>query len=304
MSDWTVVIFYRSVPRSSNGADMKASDMQRLTGEVAFITGGASGIGLAMAGALAREGMSIAIADIDEVRLDEAAALLRAESATVLPIRLDVRDPDAWVRAIDTTEARLGPLFLLCNNAGVGLGPAATDEIAPADWQWLLDINLGGVFLGVRAAVGRMKARGHGHIVNTSSILGLFPKAHHAAYIAAKFAVVGLSEALRAELAPHGIGVTVLLPGLVRTAQSASSRAQTAASAPDGGRPKPIGQAPKALGQVVVDAVRHNRLYAISHDEYRPVVEDRMRRLLAAFGTPPNKPEDILYLGHDSLNLS
>ena len=281
--------------------------MRRLDGEVAFITGGASGIGLAMAQSLATQGMRIAIADINESALAEAASTLSGRGTTVLPLVLDVRNADAWMDAVDAVEAQLGPIFLLCNNAGVGLASSSTEDVAPADWDWIIGINLGGAFLGVRALAGRMKARGRGHILNTSSILGLFPKAEHAAYVAAKFAVVGFSEALRAELAPHGVGVTVLMPGLVRTAQSANVRAsQKAASPTDQTRPKPTGIEPGAIGDLVVESVLRNRLYAISHAEYLPVVEDRLQRLLDAFrsASAKDESEDIFYLGSDSLKLA
>lgn len=283
------------------------ADMGRLEGEVCFITGGASGIGLAMAQSLATQGMRIAIADKDENALAKATFSLRARGAVVLPLVLDVRDADAWTDAVDTTETQLGPIFLLCNNAGVGLAPSPAEDIAPADWNRIIDINLGGVFLGVRALAGRMKRRGQGHIVNTSSILGLFPRADTAAYVASKFAVVGFSEALRAELAPYGVGVTILMPGLVRTEQSANARAsQKAASPTDRARPKPRGMGPDAIGALVVEAILRNRLYAISHAEYLPVVENRLQRLLDAFhsASARGESEDIFYLGGDSLSLA
>ncbi len=284
--------------------------MEKFAGKVAFITGGASGIGLAIAHALTMRGMHVALADINEAALHDAAAELRANRTTVLPLILDVQDAGAWERAIDEAETRLGPIFLLCNNAGVGLAAAPCEEVGLTEWNWLLGINLGGVFLGVRTVAGRMKARGQGHIINTSSILGLFPKANHAPYIAAKFAVVGFTEALRAELAPYCVGVTVLLPGLVRTAQSANARAPHHAASPAPALPpavaKPPGIEPDAVGDIIVDAILENRLYAITHPEYLPVVENRMERLIAAFRSSPAPAtaEEIMFLGHDSLNLS
>ena len=185
-------------------------------------------------------------------------------------------------------------------------GRPGCEQIGPVEWNWLLGINLGGVFLGVRTVAGRMKSRGRGHIVNTSSILGLFPKAYHAPYTAAKFAVVGFSEALRAELAPHGVGVTIFMPGLVRTAQSANARApeEVANSAVADAIAKPKGIEPEAVSDIVIGAILENRLYAITHPEYLPVVENRMKRLIEAFQSAPATGEDILFLAHDSLNLS
>ncbi|MDX3909574.1 MAG: SDR family oxidoreductase [Sphingobium sp.] len=282
--------------------------MTELKGEVALVTGGASGIGLALATALAKRGMRVAITDVNEAALQSSAETLRGTGADILSLVLDVQDADSWKRALNEAEAQWGPIFLLCNNAGVGLGAAPSEEVGLAEWNWLLGINLGGVFLGVRTVAAGMKARGRGHIVNTSSILGLFPKANNAPYTAAKFAVVGFSEALRAEMAPHGVGVTILMPGLVRTAQNANSRppqlvagATTAAAVE-----RPTGIEPDRVGDIVVEAVLKNRLYAITHPDYLPVVEDRMGRLIEAFRSSPAPVtgEDISFLGHDSLGLS
>ena len=146
--------------------------LAHLAGNVALVTGGASGIGLGMATAFAEAGMTLVLADIDEGQLATAAEGLRASGARVITARLDVRDRDGWAALVARVDAELGGVWLLCNNAGV----AAFDTLAemPAEaWDWLLGINLGGVFNGVHAVVPGMIARRTGHVVNTGSLGGL-----------------------------------------------------------------------------------------------------------------------------------
>ena len=284
--------------------------MLQLSGENAFISGGASGIGLAIAKALAREGVRIGIGDIDAAALERAAGELRARNATVHAVKLDVADPASWAAAVEVTEAVIGPVRILCNNAGVGPVRADTTDTPAQDWDWVLRINLGGVFLGTQAFGGRMKAAARGGaIVNTASILGLFPSAGFPAYVASKFAVVGLSEAMRIELAPHGISVAVLCPGFVRTPLRETSqrfRPSTAAGSPAPASDRPSAMEPDAIGAMVVEAIRDGRLYIFPHPEYRDVIEDRMARVLAGFGASaqPDYGEDVATLGGDSLGLS
>jgi NAD(P)-dependent dehydrogenase (short-subunit alcohol dehydrogenase family) len=283
--------------------------MKDLAGKVAFISGGASGIGLAIAHALAREGVRVAIGDIDRNALETAADGLRRAGAAVRAVALDVADPASWADAVAQTERALGHVQILCNNAGVGPARADVTEVPPADWAWALRINLDGVFHGTQAFVGRMKASGQGgHVVNTASILGLFPNGFHSAYVASKFAVVGLSEAMRIELKPIGIGVSVLCPGFVRTPlrQTSQRLRPSGAGLGDAAQQRPSAMEPEAIGSLVVEGIRGNRLYIFSHPEYRRVVEDRMNRILGAFGTSadPAYVEDVITLGGESLALS
>ncbi len=207
--------------------------MEMLAGKTALITGGASGIGLGMARAFVQAGLQVAIADINAAALEAATAALPGLGAAV---KLDVTLSAEWEHALDTVEAALGPVEILCNNAGVGQGRFADGrEITVAEmpeplWRMVLEINVTGTFLGARTVLPRMLARRQwGHIVNTASTGGLMAPAGIAAYCASKFAVVGLSESLRAELAPAGIGVSVLCPGGVRSNLFASSVAVRAA---------------------------------------------------------------------------
>lgn len=266
-----------------------------------------------MAEALAAEGALVVIADINRDALAGATETLMAKGANVSACTLDVRDPDSWREAVKKVEAEVGPIAILCNNAGVGSPSMPADDVSTEDWDRVVGINLGGIFQGVRSVVPLMKARGKGHVVNTSSMLGLCAKAGHAPYVASKFAVVGLSEVLRVELAPFGVGVSVLLPGLVRTGLAAAAAAlrtsqqvETAQGvSPAAGIAKPVGIDAAAVGRVVVDAIRHNRLYALTHGEYLPVIRHRADRLVRAFEDAPVQVggEDIAFLGTDTLRM-
>lgn len=273
--------------------------MDKLAGRTALITGGASGIGLGMAQAFVAAGLRVAIADINETALAAARADLPGLG---LAVKLDVTRAADWELALDAVEAALGPLEILCNNAGVGQGRYADGrEIAVADmpealWRMVLEINTTGTFLGARAAVPRMLARGQwGHVVNTASTGGLMAPAGIAAYAASKYAVVGLSEAMRAELAPAGIGVSVLCPGGLRSNLFASSVAVRAATpgafgglATAGSDALRTEQAqrmdPVFVGEMVLRAIAGNAMYIIPHPEYRGHIEERHAALVAAFG--------------------
>lgn len=191
--------------------------MKGLEGKVAFITGGASGIGLGMAKAFLKRGMKVAIADVRKDRLPKAEAALDSPG-NVIAIELDVRDRSAIERAADKTEDAFDKVHVVCNNAGIGAGGAG--HLVPlAYWNRVLDINLHGVFHGVQVFVPRIQRHGEGgHIVNTASTAGLQPNPGQSPYCTSKYAVVGFSEVLRSDLAKEGISVSVLCPWAVDTA--------------------------------------------------------------------------------------
>ena len=277
--------------------------MAELKGRTALITGGASGIGLGMARAFVAAGLKVAIADINDAALAAAAPALPGLG---LAVKLDVTRAENWQRAVDTVETALGGIEILCNNAGVAQGRYADGrEIQVADmpealWRMVMETNATGTFLGARAVVPRMLARGGwGHVVNTASTGGLMSPGGLAAYCASKYAVVGLSEAMRAELAPAGIGVSVLCPGGVRSNLFASSVA-VRANQPEafeglglatvGSEALRIEQAqrmdPVFVGEAVLRAIATNAMYVIPHPEYRGHVEERHAALMAAFREP------------------
>ena len=192
--------------------------MKELSGKVAFITGGGSGVALGQAKVFAAAGMKVVIADIRADHLDAAKTWFAAQSGQqVHAIRMDVTDRAAWARAADEAERVFGPVQLLCNTAGVSqFGPM--QDATWEDWDWQLSVNLGGVVNGVKTFVPRMLAHGlGGHIVNTASMSAFLSLSGTGIYSTTKFAVRGLSECLRMDLEPHGIGVSVLCPGAVNT---------------------------------------------------------------------------------------
>lgn len=192
--------------------------MEDLKGKVAFVTGGASGVGLGMAKAFLARGMKVAIADVQKKRLEKAQAELD-QGEYVITVEVDVTDLSAVERAADKTESAFGKVHIVCNNAGIGstspLGYAMTKD----NWEKVIDINLHGVFNGIHVFVPRLLQHGEGgHIVNTASTAGLQPNKGQLAYCASKYAVVGLSEVLRKDLADENVSVSVLCPWVVDTA--------------------------------------------------------------------------------------
>ncbi|MGE4322654.1 MAG: SDR family NAD(P)-dependent oxidoreductase [Sphingobium sp.] len=279
--------------------------MTDIAGGIAVVSGGASGIGFAMAEALARRGARIAIGDIDAAAAGQAAERLREAGADAIGLPLDVADRASWDALALSVEQAMGPVRILCNNAGVGTGRRMAADIPAADWQWIHAVNLGGVFHGVQCFLPRMQASGQGgHIVNTGSILGQFALAGQGAYVATKFAVTGFTEALRMELRDSGIGVSLLCPGLVETGLARHSASRRPSSAGDAPQPplsaatQPIGMAPGPIGEQVADAIERNRFYIFSHAEYRPVVAARMEEILAGFETSADADyqEEIRFL--------
>jgi NAD(P)-dependent dehydrogenase (short-subunit alcohol dehydrogenase family) len=267
--------------------------MERVEGLAAFITGGARGIGLGIGRAFARAGMRLAIADIDPDSLAAAKSEL-AELTVVETFNLDVRDREAYARIADEAEARLGPVSILCNNAGVAAPSRPTYEF----WDWMLGINLYGVINGIQTFMPRMIERGRGgHIVNTASGAGLVAEGSSVMYSTSKFAVVGLSESLRRELEPLGIGVSVLCPGPVATNILSNSRITQppAGSVEEGKTWEAItervtaylaaGVAPDRVGEMVLAGVKANRLYIITDRIIEKFIEARMKALLDAL--PP-----------------
>ncbi|MCW6533037.1 SDR family NAD(P)-dependent oxidoreductase [Sphingomonas sp. MMSM20] len=273
--------------------------MKDLAGRTAFVTGGANGIGLGLARALLAEGCKVAIADIREDSI--AAALKTLDNQDVIGVPLDVASRAGFAAAADEVEARLGPVSLLFNNAGINLFQTI-DESSYDDWDWVMGVNLNGVINGVMTFVPRMKARGAGgHVVNTASMASFLCGPAPGIYNTAKFAVRGLSESLRYSLAPHGIGVSVLCPGLVKSHIYASDEIR-----PDelkaGARPvdsagverlrevHEFGMEPDVIAARVIEAIRANRYYIFSHPEFRDELREVFDDILAAFRDYPEDP--------------
>jgi len=204
------------------GMEMELQGMQ-LSGKVAVVTGAASGIGLAITERFLTEGMSVVMADIESEVLHEEANRLLATGAAVTAVVCDVSDAEQVAALRDAAVAAYGAVHVLCNNAGVASG-GSTWRTKPAVWDWIVGVDLLGVAYGVNAFVPLMIEQGEGHIVNTASEAGICATPMLGAYHAAKYGVVGLSEALVMELAGTGVGVSCLCPELVRTKIFESTR--------------------------------------------------------------------------------
>jgi NAD(P)-dependent dehydrogenase (short-subunit alcohol dehydrogenase family) len=256
--------------------------MEELQGRTAVVTGAASGIGLALCERFAAEGMRVVMADVDRDRLATAAERVGGD---VVAVPTDVSRWDSVEELARRTHERFGTVHVLCNNAGVQR-PGPVWELAPEEWDWLLAVNLGGVFHGVRAFVPAMIAHGEGaHIVNTASIGGLLPFPQLAAYTASKYGVVGLSEGLLHDLRARGtaVGVSVLCPGPIATEFRAHSRAlhPGGQQADVPGEYEGVDRMPPAdVASLVVDAIRRDRFWILTHPSYREAIERRARGIV------------------------
>ena len=272
--------------------------MLEVEGKTAFVTGGASGIGLGMATAFVEAGMNVVIADLRPDHIETALGTLDGDGR-VHAIDLDVTDREGFARAADEAESVFGNAHVLCSNAGMGiLGPVTLAHYD--DWDWGLGVLLGGVVNGIQTFVPRMLAHGEGgHIVNTSSMAGVLPVPNAAIYITAKAAVIGLSEALRSELSGEGIGVSAFCPGPVQTNIREGGRVRPKEYADSGylelerdleQRPNdPLWMDPLECGRRVLEGIRRDDLYIFTHREFREGAEERFQAMLASF---PDEPRD------------
>jgi NAD(P)-dependent dehydrogenase (short-subunit alcohol dehydrogenase family) len=262
--------------------------MEDLKGRVAFVTGGASGIGLAMAQGFAGEGAKIVLADIEVGALEKAEAELRESGADVIGVKCDVADPASVHAAAERALEAFGKVHILCNNAGVAPS-GAIDETTPDDWKWCLGVNLLGAVHGIQALVPKIKTHGEGgHVVNTASVAGLIALPTLGIYTATKYAIVGISETLRGELAPFDIGVSVLCPSFVKTRLNDSHRNRPAELGPgqrDEFMTQALGNAtePRVIGERVVRGVKRGDFYILPHPEIKIGFQMRADEILAAF---------------------
>lgn len=271
-------------------------------GQVAVVTGGASGIGRSIAEELARRGSAVAIADVHAPRMEETVASLEALGAAAMAVSCDVTSDDQVAQLHDAVIERFGRVDVLCNNAGIAtLGPPWRVEMD--DWQRIMDVNLMGLVRGVRAFVPAMVDRGSGYVVNTASVAGIWAFAWGAApYITSKFAVYGYSESLARCLRPRGVGVSVLCPGRVATNLGESA---TLSGVPEGNLAdwayfppemgEPIELAP--VGALVADAIKTGTFAIFTHASdaerfrtWRLDIDKSLTEAIASSPPPPRIP--------------
>jgi NAD(P)-dependent dehydrogenase (short-subunit alcohol dehydrogenase family) len=268
--------------------------MKELEGRAAFITGGAQGIGLGIARACAASGMKVAIVDIDYPALRDAESEL-SHTTQVHAVRLDVRDREAFPSVADEVEAAIGPVALLCNNAATGV-QTPIERMSYEAWDWVMDINLNGVYNGIQTFLPRMIERGGtAHIVNTASAGGIIASPGYL-YACSKFGVVGLSEALRLELSPLNIGISVLCPGPVAT-NIIKNTLETAPTTKDGSRMTDgaeeyfrfmqqmlatVGRSIDDVGQLVLDAVRRSQFFILTDDTVLAPIQQRTAEITSS----------------------
>ena len=265
--------------------------MNEVAEKVAFITGGGSGIGFGMAKAFLKAGMKVVIADVRKDHLHAAASALSDAGTSLHLIQLDVTDRAAVARAADETELVFGKVHLLANNAGVNLF-APLDQCTYDDWDWILGVNLGGVINGIQSFVPKIKRHGEGgHVVNTGSMSSFISGPGAGIYTTSKFAVHGLTQSLRWSLAPYGIGVSLLSPGLVRSAIYESHKTRP----PQFGNIGPVNQEfvkrlpeihragmdPDEVGEKTLAGVQRNAAYIFTHPEFHEELRNIFDEILS-----------------------
>jgi len=272
--------------------------MDQFKGKTAFVTGGASGIGLALARAFGQRGTNVAIADVEPAACAQAIDLLRCEGVRAIGTACDVSDRASLEQAAANAFSEFGNVHILCNNAGVSrAGPI--EGIAGSDWDWVIGVNLKGLIHGLQIFVPHMKAHGEqSHIVNTASMNGIAGAALAGPYCATKFAAVGISEVLAAELADSPIGVSVLCPSWVKTRMLDNGRNRPArfggpiALDMDGGNAErnkryalalANGLDPAHVAELVCEAIVARRLYVFTHADRRADVERRFELMMQGF---------------------
>lgn len=276
--------------------------MTDIAGRTAFVTGGANGVGIGVVRNLLEAGAKVAIADIRQDAIDRALKTL--DNRQVMGVQLDVMDRSRFAEAADEVEERFGPVSLLFNNAGINLFQTIEDS-SYDDWDWVLGVNLGGVINGVQTFAPRMKARVQaaeqvgGHITNTASMASFIAGGAPGIYNTAKFAVRGLSYSLRYSMYQYGVGVSVVHPGLVKSAIYASDDVR-----PDTlkGEMKPVdreaverlagvhefGMEPDVIGSRILEGVRENRANIFTHPDHKNEVEQLHREIMADYRDYPH----------------
>ena len=282
--------------------------MKDLKDKTAFVTGGASGIGLATAKALATRGVRLILADIEAAKVKAAAAELRATGAEAIGLQLNVAEEAEWARAGEAA-GRFGEVRILFSNAGVGGGSGKFETYDPEVWRWAYAVNAHAHLYACRTFLGAMKESGEpAHLALTSSLVAIVPPPISVAYISSKFATLGIAMALRNELADTEVGVSVLCPGMsatniVATTQKlrpgASEQGAAAQTAQNMSDVLAGGMSPAMIGHRVVRAIEAGEFYIFTHPEWKVMAEAGFAEMLAAFG----ESADPSYGGDDIAGL-
>jgi len=275
--------------------------MKTFDTKVAFVTGGASGIGLGMVEAFLAAGMKVVVADISDDHLSSVREEF-ADEANLHIIKLDVTDRQAMAAAARETVDHFGKIHILCNNAGVGvIGPIVKAKYG--DWDWAMGVNLGGVINGIQEFLPYIREHGEGgHIVNTASMAAVMPIPNAAIYTTAKAALVGLSECLHGELAPENIGVSAFCPGPVQSNIQETGKLRPAEFREDSGYAEfeadlakrlnsQLWMTKKEVGERVLQGIRNNEIFIFTHREFMEGVQTRCDAMIAAFPDEPVNEE-------------
>ena len=290
--------------------------MKDFRGKTAFVTGGASGIGLSMARAFGRAGMNVVLADVDDAAAKAACERLASEQIKAVPVHCDVSERAGVRAAALEAVAAFGKVHVVCNNAGVAVG-GQMGTVRERDWDWIIDVNLKGVVYGTETFVPLIRSHGEGgHIVNTASMAGMISPPGLEPYCATKFAVVAMSEGWFQQLAPAGIGVSVLCPGFVKTRIHESGRARQDKYGGIGDVDPGVGDTreqaaqnvlngidPDIVGNRVLEAMQNGELYIFTHPAMRAFVEARFQMILSAFDAAANSPALASVKDHNPVTL-
>jgi NAD(P)-dependent dehydrogenase (short-subunit alcohol dehydrogenase family) len=266
--------------------------MQDISGKTAIVTGAASGIGLGIATALAEAGANVVMTDIQKDAVEQAAHGLSGTNKQVMPVRIDVTQEQSVLDALAEAERKFGKLHIACNNAGVPMHGTKMIDVPPADWEFVIGVNVWGIIHGIRHFVPAILKHGEeGHVVNTASVAGFQNRrgTDQAPYSMSKYAALSLSEALEHELEGTNIGVSVLCPGPINTNIARGARNRPAhlggpqIRASDervlAERLAATGLDPKQVGERVVDAIRTKTFYAFVGAVPADVIKARHRRI-------------------------
>jgi len=273
--------------------------MINFAGRTAFVTGGANGVGIGLVRALLAEGCKVAMADIRQESIDKA--LMTLDNAEVMGIQVDVSSREGLAKAADEVEAKFGPVTLLFNNAGVNLFQSI-EESSYSDWDWLMGVNLHGPINGVMTFVPRMIAHGQGgYVVNTASMAGWLANGSPGIYNTTKFAVRGMSESLRYSLAPHGIGVSCVCPGLVKSYIYASDDIRpdalktNAKPVNDEGVKRlagmhEVGMEPDVIAARILQGMRENQTYIFPMPDHKEELTEYFEEVIGDYRDYPQDP--------------